>query len=488
MKLKIFKNIDTEKLTNEEKLNLQIADNYAQHHGLPKTRREFLASGLKATAATIIAPTFIETLWSSMAHAATCGGAAASGPTMPAAVVINGAGGFSVAGNFVFMDEGNQPLSSYSRLGLGTAGAFNVDKTFGESGGNFADVSQLLSGIRTDQNGNPVATDSTLNNTACLGIACQSQDDTANNALNVTGMLAEVLKGEFLPVLGGNRNMPAVLPSPAPLNVSRQIDVENAVSVRGSIASMSTDSKSALFRSISRLTSSQARRMASISGGDALKHLSQSASQTNLELVSGTGGNITINPLDNNEFSTLWGVTANNVNTGTGGQASAVYNALVGNASMCNISIGGCDYHGNGRATQDAKDNEIGRTVGRVLESARILNRPVFVMVTTDGSVASAESLIPGAEFTSDSGTRSGMICFFYDPKKRPEQKKRQLGHFNAAQAAERNTVVGGSPMRGVTAAIVNYLSFAGRPDLIDQVTRKTFGALELDQVKVIFS
>lgn len=481
MKLKVFKKANTEMMTEQEKLNLQIADKYVQNHGMPKTRREFLASGLKASAAILFMPSIVEMIArSSVAHAAEC---VATAQKMPAAMVINGAGGFSIAGNFVFMGQDGDFLPSYSRLGLGAAGAFNVDPSFGAQSGGFADRSQLLAGVLAN------ATPATIANTAVLGIAVASQDDTANNALNPSGMLAEVTKGDFLPALGQNRNQPAIRNNTAPLMVNRFTDVANAVSVQGSLASMTDDQKVKLFGAIGGLSATQGRNLASLSGGQALSQLTNIATDTNINLVSGGDGNVSINPLDSNEFATVWNLNnANDLNSGNGGNASAVYNALKGNASMAMMNIGGCDYHGNGRANQDNKDNEIGVMVGRMLESARVLQRPTMIMITTDGSVASQDSLVPGADFTADSGERSGIITFFYHPEQKPVQKARQLGHFNNGQGAARDSVVGGSPERGVAAAIVNYLAFAGRHDLIKSVTQSTFAESELSEITVINS
>ena len=478
-KLKVFKNVSTERFDDQQKNDLEIADTYVQHHGMPKTRREFLASGLKASAAYIMAPSVLNVALSSMAEAAGC--ASATGPVLPAAVVVDGVNGFSVAGNFVFMNKGDIPLASYNRMGLGSTGSFNVDQTFGATGGNFATISGILAGIQAN------ATPATLANVACLGIATRSGDDSANNELDISGMLSEVLAGDFLPVVGRNRNQPANVPKPAPLQVSGHDDVEAAVSVKGSITNMSAGAKNSLFSAITRLNSSQARKLSSVSGGDALGQLAKESSTTNLELVSGSGGSTSINPLDDAAFSNVYGINNNNINNGIGGEASAVYNALKGNATMCNITVGGCDYHGNGRVNQDAKDNQIGTKIGRVLESARILNRPTFVMLTTAGSTGHALSNVPGAPPTSDDGTKSGIICFFYHPTKKPDQRARQLGHFTDNQGAETSTAVGGSPMKGVTAAVVNYLTFAGRPDLISKITRNTFSTADLEKIKVVF-
>lgn len=478
MKLKVFKNIDLDRLTEKQKRELKTGDNYVQSHGMPKTRREFLASGLSAGLSYLMFPTIANVLSNSaVANAAEC-----VTTKLPAAIIIDGAGGYAVSGNMVFGDQGHQLLPKYTQLGLGMPGGFNVLKPFGANGGWFADISQLLVGINTS------ATPETLANTACLGIACTSQDDSSNNALNPSGMLASVLKGEFLPVLGENKNQPAITPSPASLPVGGLNDIQNAVGVNGSIANMGDQGKSSLFSMISQLTGIQSRNVSDLSGGEALSQLSQSSTERNSSLIGGGGSEISINPLDDAGVTTLWGLTANNINQGIGGQASAVYNAIMGNATMAGIEINGCDYHNDGRAATDAKDMELGTAVGRSLETAKLLGKPVFVMLTTDGSVSSPDSVVTGTGFSNDSGGRSGIMCFFYDPNKRPDQTKPYLGHFTTdGQSAARDSLVGGSPDRAVAAAVANYLSFAGKPDLAETVTNRTFNSRELGEIISIF-
>src|SRR5690606_4701438 len=114
------------------------------------------------------------------------------------------------------------------------------------------------------------------------------------------------------------------------------------------------------------------------------QELVQEATGRNVATVAGTAA---IDPLADpqvgNLFATAWTNPQNqalqaNSNGFERAASAMVYNVLKGNAGQAHINRGGYDYHGNGRAAQDAKDFESGVTVGSILESASILQRPVF--------------------------------------------------------------------------------------------------------------
>ena len=114
----------------------------------------------------------------SVAGAANC---VASATSLAPFITLNLSGGAGLSGNYVPRDANMQPLSSYSKLGLGNntgANALSFESEFGVPGfasfnGNI--VSQLLVQLRANCD---VAT---LANTAFVAVCVQSQDDTSAN-------------------------------------------------------------------------------------------------------------------------------------------------------------------------------------------------------------------------------------------------------------------------------------------------------------------
>lgn len=454
-------------------------------HGKAVTRRDMLKAGLIQFSAAMTLPTVYD--WLARAGVAeaqeiTCDSGGAN--TMPVFVHLSLAGGAAIMANFVPHTIQGQMLPSYSVLGLGNPSNLQITREFANQApfpGN--NVSGLIVGIRAG------AQITTLQNTVMVGMPTRTQDDSSNNQFDPTGAITRAgLKGNSLPNLGtvgsptGGRHQPAFVPPPAPLIVNNYNDLAAAINVAGALGQLTTNQKSGLFRLASRLTAAQADTLAGMSGGAQLAALAQCASNTNLKLV-GSGSNGT-SPLDDAAVSQVWGI---NTNTDRGNRnfvfAAMVYNALKGNAGTINLNMGGYDYHGGQRNNTNAQDNAAGLVVGRILQTAAVMQRPIFVMLSTDGAVGSPSSDSSAVNFASDRGAGGGCHMYAYHPTKKPSASGSQVGGMTTGQAADDNFITGASAAAAASAVVANYLSFAGKLSMFESLGMQRFSTDQLAQI-----
>jgi hypothetical protein len=284
---------------------------------------------------------------------------------------------------------------------------------------------------------------------------------------------------------------------PTPLTVGSINDISDALTVRGSLAALSDTQKSSVFSLINRLSTSQAQQLAANTGGRTLAQLIDQATGVNTQLVSSTSAGI--DPLlDNaisNQFNTLWQTANNqnmnqqNINNRERVFGTMAYNVLKGNAGTANLELGGYDYHGQGRATQDAQDLAAGRIMGQLLQSAAVMQKPLFLMVTSDGAVGAPAGSAAGAAFTSDRGQGGAIYCFAYHPLARPQALDRngnvdhQVGQVRGQAGVDTDFLTGNDPSLGGLAAFANFASFSG---MLGQFTTIVGGTWNTDQIELV--
>lgn len=462
-------------------------------HGKPVSRRDLLKAGALQFAATMTTPTLFEMLLNAeVARAQSC----LQAPTF---VGLKLNGGAAMLGNFVAMAQNRDYLGTYEQVGLGSKAQIIGRSTsvFGEA--KFFDASQFLAGIRT------TAAATTLANTSFVGIPVASTDDSDQNAFDVTYFLSKMgVVGNILPNLGRRQTQTGIAQQPAlaktpptPLSVGSLNDISNALSVQGSLAALNNSQKASLFGVINRLSESQARSLASNTGGAVLQQLVSQATSQNMSLVSSAASGI--DPLQDGavsaRFSTVW-ANANNQNMQNQNAnamervfGTMVYNTLKGNAGTCNMDMGGYDYHGQGRTTQDAQDLSAGRVMGQILESAAIMQRPMMLMVTSDGAVGAPAGSAPGAAFTSDRGQGGCIYLFAYHPLRRPAATDRagkvdhQVGQVTGLAAVDTQFLTGNDPALAGLAAFANFASFSGNLSSFFSIAGNVWNQDQVDQV-----
>ncbi len=495
----ITENTQVTTITNEETGESKLVTLH-RDHPKPTTRREFLATGMIGTSGMILAPSILSVLarpdFAQGADAAQC---TVQGNALPAFITLNLSGGGSLSGNLPPLGEDRQPLPKYDLLGLGPDQSVFTDNTKG---------SMMFQGVRvagTQNSGVPAgffwlgvklrATQSTLDKTSLIAVAVASNDDTNSNMADASGMiLAAGASGSLLPNLGVSTNTgtgvnqtAAVVKPAAPLIVRSFDDLQGALKPAGTLAARLTDvRRQKLLQLVNSLSGSQARTIASAGGATsvALKKIIECATGKNIEISSKLDPGI--DPGLDAAVAGVWGISPGNKTGGNYATAAMVYNGLKGNSATTGLEMGGYDYHGQGRANQNATDQRAGEQLGRILETAAAMGKSVMVHVMSDGSVSSNGGSMFGGDYNNDSGSRGMNFIFAFNPVARPKMKddkfKHQVGFFSPGQGASDQSPVA-TPLKGAVAVAANYLAFAGQLSKLDAIAPNVFQRSELDEV-----
>lgn len=499
---------EPKKLTNYLGQEIRLCSEFKR----PRTRREMLAAGIIPFATSVVAPSIMQMI-STVAHAQKTGetqcGPASAEETLAPVITIVLAGGPAMASNWVPKDERGELLANYSSVGLGRRSdiASQMTSAFVNQV-DFYSESQILNGIQQR------AIQTTREQTAFFATAVETNDDTRNNKIGIEGVIEAVgRKGDKFGVLGyqssstGHYHDFAGRRPSVPTLVAGLNDLINAMSPTGTLARLSQGDKIKLMKMVDKLSEEQKKKLASISGGKSLMDLVGCATDKNIDLLS--MGTEDLNPLRDGGiaggYGALWGINNANINNrneasmgrrrGTSNtlNAVAVYNVLKGNAITCSLQVGGCDYHGSpSRQATDTKDLEAGQLIGRVLQSAALMDKKLFLHVTTDGAVDG--NGLPGSDFNGDNGTKSAFYTMLFDPnisnKDQLGQTEKQMGHYNASCSVDTGTLIGGNPELASLAVVYNYLAFsygdvAKANAEFDKVAPNTFSRDQKDQIRM---
>ena len=450
-------------------------------HKKPVTRREFLAHGLIPFAASAFMPNWMRLLSPEAAMAADA--CPAGGSNLIPFMQLNLEGGYGSSANYVAMDAGRQLLPSYDILGLGTQPV--VTRVFNNAPFAGNGVSKVLQGITT------TVQPSVMTNTAFLGIPSQARDDSRENYFAINGLTYKAgLIGTKLPSMGnrdtnsGINQMPALFSPPAPLIVKSYNDVANSLSYTAGLAALNQAQKEKLTKLIGDLNNSQAKKLAAINQGSTFQELLNCVGIKNNELIQ--QGAAAVDPRSNAAVAAVWGLAANtNVGSENFVLGTMAYNTILGQAGSASYSKGGYDYHGNARATTDTADLNAGILIGKILETARVLNKPICLMVTSDGAVSFDRSTTATSNANSDRGSGCVAFMFMYMPSGMPVTTDFQIGQMTAGQSADAGFITGGSPEMATQAVFLNWLKLNKRMDLYSQVvpTGRGMDAATIDKV-----
>ena len=478
-----------------------------ESHGRPTTRRQFLASGVIGTSGYLVMPTLLSVFARPMeAFAATCSDATAvaGAAALPAYVGVNLSGGYAFQGGSVIgLGLDRKPVSNYDIVGLGRGNTFFTDNTLSQT--------MFSNGVRVPGDGTVTTTagkaglvmagiksrvsPTTLTKTTMIQAMVTSNDDTSDNLASPLGLItAAGLTGDLLGVLGtqttatGIGQKPALAINPPPVFVPKSFtDISSALKPANSLTQrLSLAQYTKVLDLIKGLSGEQARAIASVgASGTKLSDLVQCATDKNLQLAAGADPTTAVDPGLNNQLATLWGINPATKTSANYKTAAIAFNAINGHAIAGMIELGGYDYHGAGRASQNASDLRAGQMIGNILETAAILGRKVMIHVTSDGAVSANGGGAFGAEYVNDAGQHGGTFALFFDPAAAPAVKADafgyQIGAINAGQGNVGGVV--GSAAKGAAAMFANWAQFAKKPELLTKVLPTTFTAAELTEV-----
>ncbi len=450
-------------------------------HKKPVTRRDFLSSGLIQGTGYMMLPSVLDILLNHGIARAQAVCASTGANNMPALITIDASGGACFAWDIPPMDAGNNPLSSYSRLGLGTAPT--TIQTLFANAIKRSTTGTMIPQVEITLNSATVTTATSganattiLGKTTCIPIWTSSRDDSSTVANGIqTAAINAGLNGK-LKLLGTRDSKTGVadvdafdLPSVTPF-IPRSIDdIVNSLGApaSGAFGRLAQNKRDSLMKIIKNLNSNQARQLAAASGGQTAVDLIGCSHDQNIVITQSPP---TGDPRSS-AIAPIWNIAANTAPTATNAvRAGMVLAALTGNSGPLGIEMGGYDYHGQGQTVQNNQHTALGTLIGQILASAQVLNRDVFIYLITDGATDSTDSATPAAP-QGDSGQNGGNIMFMFKANGAViPATKQQVGYFNGSQQNDP-----GSPSEniqmGSISALVNYLGFAGGMTKVNTVT-----------------
>ena len=162
--------------------------------------------------------------------------------------------------------------------------------------------------------------------------------------------------------------------------------------------------------------------------------------------------------------------------------------------------IGGFDYHNGTRSLGDAKDLILGDEIGKAIAYAHSINKPISVVVLTDGAVVSNgageagyngnltgrlgtegrsdlaplvadEQIGQKLAWRSDgSGVRGAAVMFTYHPNGVKQVRSGQVGAFRSDGVVEQVNAVSGNGQNLVAAITANWLALQGKQGDVSKV------------------
>ncbi|WP_374080342.1 hypothetical protein [Bdellovibrio bacteriovorus] len=457
----------------------KVLDEKTDLPGLRLSRRELLEAGVISFAARVAVPGAVTSILTMTQRAE----AQVAGAMMPF-VTLSLSGGAALHGNFVVKNAGGDLLSAYTKLGLGKTG-FATERLLGA---DFAATAQMHKGIQS------VASSAALSKARLVALCTNTANDTAGQAAlrpfyDLSGPLEKAgLVGKILPAVhqGTNaENLKPVFGAPnSVLDIASLDSMFGALNYSSILADnglLSKKQKDALSSFIGKMTKSQIAKLNS--KDDGLKTALEEAGIKSGEIIK-AGGASGVDPRKDANVQAVYQIAANTAaNNATAMSAGVVYNALNGNVSHGRITLGGYDYHAPGlRTTADKKDFDAGVQIGRMLELALRMKKPLFILVTTDGACVSETSDSATSIWSSDYSSSLQFIIAF-DPNGKVTSSGTQIGHYLSDQSVDTTTLVGSRPDYVAAAVLANYLNLNKKLGMFKQLAPATLQADDVEKV-----
>jgi hypothetical protein len=493
---------------------LQVGGPYRHpDHPRPVTRRQFVSQGFVAGAATVVAPSIFGLFADPRAAYAalspdlealkqSCGIAVQGAGKIPF-ICIDLAGGSSMAGSNVLTGgQGGQrdflSVAGYGTLGLPgdmvpnapNPGSPTNDFIESRLGLLFHLDSAFARGIL--ERVNPV----TAANINGAVIPARSENDTGNNPHNpMYGIYRAGADGELLTLIGsqssesgGNSMAPAALidPSVRPTKVDRTSDVTGLVDTGRLVGLLDQSDAVRVMESIQRLSD---RKLARVDTGvtrDAIiKDMVRCNYVKSADLADRYGDPSALNPELDPDIVGPAGIFSQAEFNGDNEfrKTAAVMKLVInGYAGAGTITMGGYDYHGQGRATGEIRDLRAGRCMGACLEYAARRGVPLMLYVFSDGSL-SADGVVDNSAdgrgkfmWTSDNQQTAASFFLVYNPggraqlytgDNRPPEQHQQIGWFRRDASVETSSTPAANNVNLlVETLLLNYMALHGEQNL----------------------
>ena len=485
-----------------------------ESHKRPVTRRDFIAQGFLTGAATVSAggilslfanprAAYAELSPDLEALKAGCGINQLGAGKIPF-ICIDLAGGANMAGSNVLVGQQGGQLDFISTAGYAKQGlpgdmtppspnAQRAENNHIESrlGLAFHSDSAFARGIL--ERVTP-ATAAAINGAV---IAARSENDTGNNPHNPMYGIAKAgpngagANGSLLTLIGsrasdsgGNSMAPLALMDTAlrPTKVDRASDVTGLVDTGALVGLLSLDDTVAVMESIARISHSKMQNVQTEVTRDAvIKDMVRCGYIKSADLVDRFGDPSALNPDLDPEIVGPAGIfTQAEYDADAEFRKTAAVMKMVvnGYAGAGTITMGGYDYHGQGRNTGEVRDLRAGRCMGACLEYAARMGVPLMLYVFSDGSLSANGTVDNTADgrgkfmWASDNQQTAASFFLVYNPGGRPQifsgdnvpaARHQQIGYMRASGDVE----TASSPAANnvnllVQTVLLNYMALHG--------------------------
>jgi hypothetical protein len=500
------------------KLALDEPIRHESAHKRPTSRRDFIAAGMM-TGPAVVGGTSLFSLFANprKAFAALSGdintlrqdcGIASQGAGRIPFIAFDLAGGANMVGSEVLIGgQGGQldflSTAGYAKLGLPGDQVPNAPNAASPTN-NFINNSfglawhsdgAMLRGML--EKASP-ATQALTNGAV---IAARSENDTANNPHNpMYGIFKSGADGSLLTLIGsrtsdsgGNSMAPVAMidPSVRPTKVDRASDVTGLVDT-GQLGQLFSDPADtvAVLESIARISGGTTvgsfdGKLGGIDMGTrdaAIKTAVRCGYVKSADLVDRFGDPSTLNPDIDPEIVGAGGIFSQaeyDADAEFRKTAAVMKMVINGFAGAGTVTMGGYDYHGQGRATGEVRNLRAGRCIGACLEYARRVGVPLMVYVFSDGSLnanATMDNTVDGrGKFMWASDNQSTAASFFlvFNPGRPaalldgagglPAARHQQIGFFTPDGSVATTSHPGANAVNLlVEVVILNYLALHG--------------------------
>jgi hypothetical protein len=494
-------------------------------HKRPVTRRDFIAQGLTAGLGTVVAPTIFSLFANPRAAMAAlspdlealrsqCGISVLGAGKVPF-ICIDLAGGANMVGSNVLIGGPGGQLDFLSTAGygkLGLPGDMLPSMTNTATGTSFTDTrlglafhsdSAFLRGIMDRVSPSTAAA---INGAV---IAARSENDTGNNPHNpmygiykagADGSLATLI-GSRASDSGGNSMAPQGMIdlSVRPTKVDRASDVTGLVDT-GQLASLlSVDDTVAVMEAVERISQRKLLvvdpkqpwadpKKTTVTRNEVVKELVTCGYVKAADVVDRFGDPSSLNPDLDPDIVGAGGVFSQAEYNGDDEfrkTAAVMKMVLSGYAGAGTITMGGYDYHGQGRSTGELRDLRAGNCMGACLEYAARRGMPLMLYVFSDGSISASgqvDNTVDGRGkfmWTSDNQSTAASFFLVYNPGGRPQllstgaggaERHQQIGYFRSDASVETASSAAANNVNLLVETVVlNYMALHGEQGQFSQ-------------------
>lgn len=459
--------------TGKTPFELKQEKKHLIHSGENTSRREFLKKMGLLTSGTYFGSSLFSRLLNS-AQAIEC--QQPSGLCSLISISLNGGAGN--AAQSIIYDKAGQLVKTYIGVGLGKTAGLPITYEFGGvpfiGSDATGEIGHFLPALRADAGG-------LLSKTAFVNICTRARDDSDLNKYDIAPMAEYVgLVGNIGSIYSDNSYPTGVRGQSAMFLGSRPTSVENSNYVNTLLKldfhGLNSSQKEKFLKLIGKLNGAQLNRaLASTDAG--LKDI-YSCLNLSAEQIAAGKTIIDINLLP--DLKGLWansGLGGGELNIGT-----LVGASIRGDIGALNLGSGySWDNHQGlvGRTHEDDAMKQLGILVGRIIRTANLYNKKVFIYVVSDGGLGvnpySADPMNRRPGWDTDRGESTILWTIAFDPSSRPTTTGSQVGYFDdqAATSTAVDCPTGNSNELAGVAAIINYLNFNKRRDLVDVLLKR---------------